>query len=149
MPLITIFIVLIFLHSLFSARLERTVFTAPILFTAAGMITLFLLPELRDRKRNIEIFLRVAEAGLTLLLFTDASRTDLKVLKHIRNLPVRLLSVGMPLTLLLGALRRWPFSPALRLGGRHSGRHPRSDRCRTGTNHREQPAGADENPPCA
>jgi NhaP-type Na+/H+ or K+/H+ antiporter len=104
MTLITIFIVLIFLHSLFSARLEQTVFTPPILFTAAGMATLLMLPELRDRKGNIEIFLRVAEVGLTLLLFTDASRTDLKVLKHIRNLPARLLSVGMLLTLLLGAL---------------------------------------------
>jgi sodium/hydrogen antiporter len=104
MTLITIFIVLLFLHSLFSSRLERTVFTPPILFTAAGMLTLLLLPELRDRKANIEIFLRVAEVGLTLLLFTDASRTDLKVLKHIRNLPARLLSVGMLLTLLLGAL---------------------------------------------
>jgi NhaP-type Na+/H+ or K+/H+ antiporter len=104
MTLITIFIVLIFLHSLFSARLERTVFTPPILFTAAGILTLLLLPELRDRKGNIEIFLRVAEVGLTLLLFTDASRTDLKVLKHIRNLPARLLSIGMFLTLLLGAL---------------------------------------------
>jgi NhaP-type Na+/H+ or K+/H+ antiporter len=104
MTLITIFIVLIFLHSLVSGRLERSIFTPPILFTAAGMLTLFLLPELRDRKANIEIFLRVAEVGLTLLLFTDASRTDLKVLKHIRNLPARLLSVGMLLTLLLGAL---------------------------------------------
>ena len=39
-----------------------------------------------------------------LLLFTDASRTDLQVLKNIRNLPVRLLSTGMLLTILLGAL---------------------------------------------
>ena len=39
-----------------------------------------------------------------LLLFTDASRTDLGVLKNIRNLPVRLLSAGMLLTLLLGGL---------------------------------------------
>ena len=42
--------------------------------------------------------------GLVLLLFTDASRTDLGVLKNIRNLPARLLSTGMLLTLLLGAL---------------------------------------------
>jgi sodium/hydrogen antiporter len=104
MTLIVIFIVLVFLHSLVSGRLERTIFTPPILFTAAGMVTLLLLPELRDRKGNIESFLRLAEVGLTLLLFTDASRTDLKVLKHIRNLPARLLSTGMLLTLLLGGL---------------------------------------------
>ena len=104
MTLITLFIVLIFVHSLVSGRLERTIFTAPILFTAAGMSSLLLMPELRDRKGDIEIFLRLAEVGLTLLLFTDASRTGLKVLQHIRNLPARLLSIGMLLTLLLGAL---------------------------------------------
>ena len=39
-----------------------------------------------------------------LLLFTDASRTDLRVLKDIRALPARLLSTGLLLTILLGAL---------------------------------------------
>ena len=39
-----------------------------------------------------------------LLLFTDASRTRLQVLKNIRNLPVRLLSTGMLLSIILGAL---------------------------------------------
>ena len=44
------------------------------------------------------------EAGLVLLLFTDASRTDLGVLNDIRNLSARLLTTGMLLTMLLGAL---------------------------------------------
>ncbi len=48
--------------------------------------------------------LTLAELGLVLLLFTDASRTSLDVLKDIRNLPSRLLSTGMLLTILLGAL---------------------------------------------
>jgi NhaP-type Na+/H+ or K+/H+ antiporter len=39
-----------------------------------------------------------------LLLFTDASRTELRVLRNIRELPARLLSVGMLLTILLGAV---------------------------------------------
>jgi hypothetical protein len=56
--LIAIFITLIFLYSLVSRRLERTVFTAPILFTAAGMVVLLFLPALRDRQGNLEIFLR-------------------------------------------------------------------------------------------
>ena len=34
-----------------------------------------------------EIFLGIAEVGLVMLLFTDASRTDLNVLRSIRNLP--------------------------------------------------------------
>ena len=104
MTLLAIFFALLFVYSLVSARVERTVFTAPILFTAAGIIVLFVLPEFRMGRGNLEWVRRIAEAGLVLLLFTDASRTDLNILNHIRNLPVRLLSIGMLLTLLLGAL---------------------------------------------
>jgi hypothetical protein len=50
MILSAIFIVLIFLYRLVSARLEKTVFTVPILLTDAGIVVLFLLPELRDRE---------------------------------------------------------------------------------------------------
>ena len=47
MTLIAIYFTLIFLYSLVSKRLERTVITAPILFTAAGGVALLLIPELR------------------------------------------------------------------------------------------------------
>ena len=105
MALNVIFIVLILLYSLVSKRIERTNFTPPIVFTVAGMLVLLvLLPGLREERANLEVFMKVAEIGLVLLLFTDASRTDLQVLKSIRNLPARLLSVGMLLTILLGAV---------------------------------------------
>ena len=104
MLLLATFIALIFLYSLVSARLERTVLTAPILFTTAGTLVFLVLPELPPRGSGLAVFLRVAEAGLVLLLFTDASRTDLRGLQNIRVLPARLLSTGMLLTLLLGAV---------------------------------------------
>jgi len=44
MVLIAIFVALVFLYSLISRRLERTVVTAPMLFTAAGA-AMSLLPE--------------------------------------------------------------------------------------------------------
>src|SRR5208283_1917763 len=113
MTLLAIFIALIFLYSLVSARLERTVLTAPIVFTAAGMVVFQFLPSLPSREAGMEIFLRMAEVGLVLLLFTDASRTELAVLKRIRNLPVRLLSTGMLLTILLGALGALAVFPQL------------------------------------
>jgi Sodium/hydrogen exchanger family len=50
------------------------------------------------------VFLRLAELGLVLLLFTDASHTDLTVLRSIGTLPGRLLSTGMLLTILLGGI---------------------------------------------
>lgn len=104
MTLNVIFVVLILLYSLVSRRIERTKLTAPIVFTGAGMLALLVLPELREERANLELFMKAAEIGLVLLLFTDASRTDLQVLKSIRNLPARLLSAGMLLTILLGAL---------------------------------------------
>jgi NhaP-type Na+/H+ or K+/H+ antiporter len=102
--LLGVFLLLVFAHSLVSGRLQRTVVTPPILFTAAGMLVLPLFPQLGSRAVDRHTFLQVAELGLVLLLFTDASRTNLGTLRRIRSLPARLLGGGMPLTLLLGAL---------------------------------------------
>jgi len=104
MALSTIFLAILFFYSLGSQRLERTVVTAPIFFTVAGAAISFLLPEMDDGKGSLGLFLRLAEVGLVLLLFTEASRTDLALLKNIQNLPARLLSAGMLLTILLGAV---------------------------------------------
>ncbi len=46
----------------------------------------------------------VAELTLTLVLFTDASRLNLRALRHDYPLPARLLGVGLPLTIGLDAL---------------------------------------------
>jgi sodium/hydrogen antiporter len=109
MTLLISFVVLLFFFSLLSGRLERTVMTAPIVFTAAGVLLSEFISELLHQRGEVRevlrvVFLRVAEVGLVLLLFTDASRTQFSVLKSIRDLPVRLLSVGMLLTILLGGL---------------------------------------------
>jgi sodium/hydrogen antiporter len=104
MTLIAIFIALVFFYCLISRRLSGTIITGPILFTVAGILLPVFMPHLYARLPGREVFLQLAELGLVLLLFTDASRTDLKVLKNIRNLPTRLLSTGMLLTILLGTL---------------------------------------------
>ncbi len=96
--------VLIFLHSLVSGRLARTIFTPPVVFTACGFLVYLLIPEVLKKPLDSEFWLHLAEAGLVLLLFTDASRTDLQALNKIRNLPARLLSIGLLLTILLGSL---------------------------------------------
>ena len=62
------------------------------------------------------VFLRLAELGLVLLLFTDASQTDLTVLRSIGTLPCRLLSTGMFLTILLAGLLPDLCFPACRFG---------------------------------
>lgn len=101
--LLAVFIGLLLAYSLVSARLEKTVVTAPIVFTLAGIGVYFIMQPGGGRL-HAGAFLTLAEIGLVLLLYTDASRTDLRILRNIRELPARLLSVGMPLTILLGAL---------------------------------------------
>ncbi len=104
MSLIAIFLTLVFLFSLVSARVGRTVLTPPILFTAAGAVVHWITAELGVHEGNLDTFLTLAEVGLVLLLFTDASRTDLGLLRNIGALPARLLGPGMLLTLVLGTL---------------------------------------------
>ncbi len=113
MELLGAFIAVIFLYSLVSGWLERTVVTAPIVFTAAGMVAFLVSPSAHAGAASQTVFLHVAEAGLVLLLFTDASRVGLGVLRNIRELPVRLLSGGMLLTLLLGGVAAVVVFPEL------------------------------------
>ena len=115
MTLIAIFVALVFGHSLVSARLERSVVTAPLLFTTAGILVYAVGAELHLDEDGIGALLTVAELGLVLLLFTDASKTDLSILRHARALPARLLSIGMLLTLVLGAVAAWAVFPGISL----------------------------------
>ena len=46
----------------------------------------------------------LAEATLTVVLFADASRIDLRTLRREYAVPARLLGIGLPLTIALGAL---------------------------------------------
>lgn len=107
--LLSLFICLMFAYSLVSGRLEKTIITAPIIFTLAGIIAVPVTSS-GNARMDAGVFLTLSEIGLVLLLFTDASRTDLKILCDIRALPARLLSTGMLLTILLGTLAaKWVF----------------------------------------
>jgi sodium/hydrogen antiporter len=101
---LSILVSLFFFYSLVSRRLEQTIVTAPIVFTVAGMLMLPGLPLIQKFGVNAGVLSWLAEIGLVLLLFTDASRTRLTVLLSIGTLAARLLSIGMLLTILLGAI---------------------------------------------
>ncbi len=99
-----IFVFLLFGYGLLSKRASQTPITAPILFTAAGMVLSSHWMRVAAAGMTPNVFLRLAELGLVLLLFTDASQTDLTVLRSIGTVPGRLLSTGMLLTVLLGGI---------------------------------------------
>jgi NhaP-type Na+/H+ or K+/H+ antiporter len=101
---VAIFILLVFFFILISKRIDRTILTAPIIFTAAGMVVYLISPALAEVELHNHTVLLIAELTLALLLFTDASRTNLRKLLKETILPVRLLGIGMPLTILAGTI---------------------------------------------
>jgi sodium/hydrogen antiporter len=115
MVLLAVFVSLLFFYSLVSRRLEVTIVTGPIVFAVAGILVGAISPGVLGPSFGIDVFLRLAEIGLVLLLFTDASRTDLNVLRSGHSLPMRLLSAGMLLTMVLGAAAALVVFPQLSL----------------------------------
>jgi NhaP-type Na+/H+ or K+/H+ antiporter len=101
---IAIFLILIFFFTLVSKRIEKTILTAPIIFTVAGMGVYLILPRLAEFELNNDTILLIAELTLALLLFTDATRIDLRKLLKETVIPERLLGIGMPLTILAGTV---------------------------------------------
>jgi NhaP-type Na+/H+ or K+/H+ antiporter len=101
---IAIFIFLVFIFTLISKRIEKTIITAPMIFTLAGIGVYLILPRLSYREVHNETVLLVAELTLAILLFTDATHIDLRKLLKETTFPLRLLGIGMPLTILAGAV---------------------------------------------
>lgn len=95
--------------SLVAKRLETTILTAPMLFLGAGyaISQLGVVPEAQAES----VLHLVAEVALILLLFLDAAQTNLNALRRDHAWPVRMLSVGLPAAVILGALMLWPLLP--------------------------------------
>ena len=87
-----------------SGRLANTPITAAIVFVSAGFVLggegLGWL-HLSINEHDVSV---LAEATLVVVLFTDASRIDLRALRREYSVPVRLLSIGLPLTIVAGAI---------------------------------------------
>jgi sodium/hydrogen antiporter len=112
--LVAVFVAVVFGYSLISGRLERTVLTAPIFFTVAGALLVAWSPaSLAEFSLDRKGFLLVAELGLVMTLFHDSTQIRLASLRGSESLPARLLSAGMLLTILLGALAAKLVFPGL------------------------------------
>ena len=92
----------VILFGLVSKRLEGTMLTAPMVFVIFGLVTGEAVFGAANLEFDHEFIRGLAEITLILVLFSDASRIDLKRLRRDHDLPVRTLLIGMPLTILLG-----------------------------------------------
>ncbi len=85
-----------------SRRIAGTPITPAILFVCFGLLVGPKALDGIDLASADSAVRLLAEATLALVLFCDASRVDLSHLRGAVSVPVRLLGVGLPLTILLG-----------------------------------------------
>ncbi len=87
-----------------SRRLSGSWITPAILFVALGLLAgPQVLGELDVPPTGAAVRI-LAEATLALVLFADAARINLRALRRDYGLPLRLLSIGLPLTIAAGAV---------------------------------------------
>lgn len=85
-------------------RIDDLALTMPMVFVAAGLL---LGPDVLgvfDMHLDDETIVLGAELTLAMVLFADAARIDTAVLRTSFALPVRLLGIGLPLTIAMGTL---------------------------------------------
>ncbi|MGG8408879.1 cation:proton antiporter [Streptomyces sp. 12297] len=96
-----------------SRRLSTTVLSGPLVFMLAGLAIGPLGLDLLDRAKDTEVTRTLLESALVLLLFADAAGIRDRDLRREEFLPLRLLVVGLPVTMALGLLVAWPLLPGL------------------------------------
>jgi sodium/hydrogen antiporter len=87
-----------------SGRVSGTPITPAMLFVAIGLLVGPRVLDGIDLSSTSSTVRALAEATLALVLFSDASRIDLRQLRREVGVPLRLLGLGLPLTIALGAL---------------------------------------------
>lgn len=112
---LAVFAAFLLIYSIFAGRLESRLLNGPLLFMLAGLIlgpaALGLLqPDIP--KEGIRF---LAELTLAIVLFSDAATANLRVLRANDWLPLRLLLIGLPLTLLSGWLIAYGLFPQVPL----------------------------------
>ncbi len=106
-----IFLVLliVFLFSMFAHRITRAYLTAPIFFLALGLA--FSQSGIVEVHAAHDLLHFLAEVTLVILLFLDAAQIDLKKLRRFQTWPMRMLLIGLPLAVFIGAIGNWLIYP--------------------------------------
>jgi NhaP-type Na+/H+ or K+/H+ antiporter len=89
-------------YSVFAGRIERSWVSGPIIFVAFGLSMGPGGLGILSGTVEAETLSVLAELTLALVLFTDAAGANVGVLRRTRALPLRLLAVGLPLTIAFG-----------------------------------------------
>ena len=97
-----------------SGRLRGSAFTPAILFAGVGFLLGNEVLDVIAADIDVGDIRLLAEVTLALVLFSDASSLDARRLSHEVGFPARLLGIGLPLTIILGAgVALWFFPDLL------------------------------------
>jgi sodium/hydrogen antiporter len=96
-----------------SGRLKTTPVTQAMVFVALGLLVGNRFLDLVDVDAANQFVRQLAEATLTLVLFTDAVRVNLGRLRRESLVPARLLGIGLPLTIVVGTVAGLALFPQL------------------------------------
>ena len=105
--ILTVFAGFALAYSLIASRLEKTPVNGALVYVAVGMLFGPRALGLIDLNVDGEAVSRLAEFALAICLFTDSSNANLSVLRRVEAIPVRLLLIGLPLTIALGLGLAW------------------------------------------
>jgi len=90
-------------YAIFSRVASRSVVTPPMVFMGVGLLCSPLGLGLIEIQIDNKAIALLATVALTITVCSDASQVDRREIRKIEQLPIRLLLVGLPLTMLLGA----------------------------------------------
>jgi NhaP-type Na+/H+ or K+/H+ antiporter len=107
--------VLILGFGIFSRLAEKSIVTPPMVFVLFGIIASFFRVDIVADGIYAPAVKIIAELTLILVLFIDASTINLKELMKERKLPIRLLFVGLPITMVAGILIAIPLFPGMNI----------------------------------
>jgi len=96
-----------------SMRIERWPLTMPMIFVGAG--ALGEATGMVNVAPDNQAIALLAEVTLAIILFSDAVRIDVRRLRRYMAIPVRLLAIGLPLTIVFGTLINSVLFPSLPL----------------------------------
>ena len=100
--ILTVLAAFAFLYSVVASRLERTPISGAVVYLFVGLACGTYGLGLVDLDVDGEGIKRLAEFTLALVLFTDAAKANFGVLRKVKGIPIRLLLVGLPLTIAAG-----------------------------------------------
>jgi NhaP-type Na+/H+ or K+/H+ antiporter len=100
-------------YGLVSRLLEARSITPQVVMLGLGLMLGAIAVDQAEEQLDLELLKVTGEAALVLCLFVDAARIDVAALRGTAQLPVRLLAIGLPLTIVAGVMAALVVFPDL------------------------------------